>query len=996
MSARQQHSSDEKVITPGGPRLRSHIIEVQPGTVVRADEGGVTVLPPDTAADYVITPGGPRKRSLIHKIEPGQMVRVDEGNWYILDKTEKIIRDITPEPPVEHAPGFGQGWITFAAWNNNTASAISLLRTTWTVPPPPRNQDGQLIYLFNGVQTNVVSSDPNKAGLHILQPVLQWGESPDGGGNSWAIASWFVGNQNQPSVQTPLVSVNPGAVLTGVITLTGGAGNLLTYTCQFQGISQSLLTVQMPAPFQCVHTLEAYNIMQSTDYPNALRTPMTNITVQTGNTSPTLSWTPNDAVTDCGQYTVVVSNATPGGEVDLFYGYTLDLVGKVILADTTPEPPTLASQNGMLFLGWKGAGNDNLNVMLSADNGITFGRKITSPETSDLAPCLCAHHDLLIIAWKGSGNDNMNVAQVPLSPNGLTYDIQQFANKRILSDTSSDRPAICSHNGLLFLAWKGSGNENLNVMVSNDNGQNFSGKMTSPETSDSVPALASHNGKLMIAWKGSGNDQLNVAEVPVVPDPNHPGQVIVQQFRNKVILSDSSSTGPALTSFAELLFLSWKGSNNDDLNAMVSKDDGITFQGKCIFGDTSDHAPALASHNGQLMLSWKGSGNENMNVAQISLDGDLTMLPWAEELACEEGLAGRSGAVAVAHQDPINQFDVLGVTQTGQVGVSWVTGEQQWNGPAILTPNGFAMVKGNVALAHQTSMHQLDLLTINNQGAVSVMWVTDGGRWAGPVNLTGPNVAPPGGAIALAHQTALNQLDALFIDRVGAVNVMWVVEEGIWQGPVRLTTPEAAPPGGAIALAHQTSSFQLDAMFVDNTGAVAVMWVVGESAWQGPVRLTGPNVGRPGGYIALAHQSDMNQLDALFVDSSGALCVMWVVGEGKWQGPVHLTSPGFALAGGSLSAAHQTNMRQLDVMLVDNTGSVVVMWVVDEGGWQGPARLTGQRFSSPGAPIALGHQTSMRQLDAIVTDASGTLNVMWVVAEGVWQGPVRLPGPFII
>src|SRR5262249_34169640 len=162
-------------------------------------------------------------------------------------------------------------------------------------------------------------------------------------------------------------------------------------------------------------------------------------------------------------------------------------------------------------------------------------------------------------------------------------------------------------------------------------------------------------------------------------------------------------------------------------------------------------------------------------------------------------------------------------------------------------------------------------------------------------------------------------------------------------------------------------------MFIDNTGAVAVMWVVGEGAWQGPVRLTGPNVGKPGGYIALAHQSNMNQLDALFVDSTGALCVMWVIGEGAWQGPVRLTAPGFTPAGASLSAAHQTNMRQLDVMLVDNAGSVAVMWVVDEGAWQGPTLLTGQRFSSPGAPIALGHQTSMHQLDAIVADASGAL-----------------------
>jgi len=45
---------------------------------------------------------------------------------------------------------------------------------------------------------------------------------------------------------------------------------------------------------------------------------------------------------------------------------------KVTLPDTSPKSPALASLNGFLHLGWKGDGNDNLNVMCSAD-GITFG-----------------------------------------------------------------------------------------------------------------------------------------------------------------------------------------------------------------------------------------------------------------------------------------------------------------------------------------------------------------------------------------------------------------------------------------------------------------------------------------------------------------------------------------------------------------------------------------------------------------------------------------------
>jgi hypothetical protein len=168
-------------------------------------------------------------------------------------------------------------------------------------------------------------------------------------------------------------------------------------------------------------------------------------------------------------------------------------------------------------MAWKGDGNDNLNVMLSTDNGQTFGNKVTSPETSDTAPALAVNNGSLFIAWKGSGNDNLNVAVVDTDlstgiPSGLS-------NKLILGDTSPTNPTLSAVNGYLFLGWKGDGNDNLNLMASVDNGQTFDGptapKFTSPETSDTAPSVTLNNGTLFIAWKGSGNDNLNVAPVNV-------------------------------------------------------------------------------------------------------------------------------------------------------------------------------------------------------------------------------------------------------------------------------------------------------------------------------------------------------------------------------------------------------------------------------------------------------------------------------------------------
>jgi len=279
---------------------------------------------------------------------------------------------------------------------------------------------------------------------------------------------------------------------------------------------------------------------------------------------------------------------------------------KVTLPDTSPKSPALASLNGRLYLGWKGDGNDNLNVEYSADDGVTFGNKYTSPETSPQAPALCVHNGNLYIAWKGDGNDNLNVARVNISGNSITG----FVNKVILPDTSPVSPALASLNGRLYLAWKGDGNDNLNVEYSADNGATFGNKYTSPETSPQPPTLCVNNGKLYIGWKGDGNDNLNVALVNISGNS-------VTGLTNKVTLPDTSPVSPTLASLNNNLYLGWKGDGNDFLNVEYSNNNGVSFGGKYTLAETSPQAPALCVQNGSLFIAWKGDGNDNLNVARL-------------------------------------------------------------------------------------------------------------------------------------------------------------------------------------------------------------------------------------------------------------------------------------------------------------------------------------------------------------------------------------------
>jgi hypothetical protein len=289
----------------------------------------------------VITPGGARPKSRVHLIEPGYILDGSGDRLRKIDSSGRVVTEfgrIAPRPrneplmprnvafPAGKIAALGSGWITFAFWNNDSGTPISSFTTTWIVPPPPSTQSAQLIYLFNGIQSETM----------ILQPVLQWGNNGDFGGNSWVVASWFADGQGGEAFHSQPVGVSPGDVLTGVMTLTSESnfsGTILfSYNCEFRGVKNSGgIVSNVQQLFQCVETLEAYNITRCSDYPNTIDTAMTAISIRTGTSTPIVSWTPTNLVTDCGQNTGVVSNSATSGEVDLFYGTGAVPAGQTVL-----------------------------------------------------------------------------------------------------------------------------------------------------------------------------------------------------------------------------------------------------------------------------------------------------------------------------------------------------------------------------------------------------------------------------------------------------------------------------------------------------------------------------------------------------------------------------------------------------------------------------------------------------------------------------------------
>lgn len=70
-------------------------------------------------------------------------------------------------------------------------------------------------------------------------------------------------------------------------------------------------------------------------------------------------------------------------------------------------------------------------------------------------------------------------------------------------------PAFALLNNSLYVAWKGE-DYRLNVKLAEEV---YNNKYTSDEKTHEAPALEAHNGRLFLAWNGDGNDLLNVGEV---------------------------------------------------------------------------------------------------------------------------------------------------------------------------------------------------------------------------------------------------------------------------------------------------------------------------------------------------------------------------------------------------------------------------------------------------------------------------------------------------
>ncbi|KAJ7260502.1 hypothetical protein B0H12DRAFT_1322272 [Mycena haematopus] len=253
------------------------------------------------SATQVLTPGGYRLSTDVYEVPAGGRIVHVGNDIQVVGADGSVLRTVPSgkkavKPAAEPVPPEQNGWITYASWLNTSPSPISNFSTTWTAPAPPNTYHGQTVFLFNSIEPSTFDA--------ILQPVLQYGPSTAGGGQYWSVASWYL---DGPLVFfTPLVRVNEGQPLTGLISLVGATtGPTHSYTSQFSNIPGTLLRVDNADELTwATETLEVYGVNGKSDYPPGAST-FYEINLAFAGPAPVVRWDVTNNGGANGPFTVV-------------------------------------------------------------------------------------------------------------------------------------------------------------------------------------------------------------------------------------------------------------------------------------------------------------------------------------------------------------------------------------------------------------------------------------------------------------------------------------------------------------------------------------------------------------------------------------------------------------------------------------------------------------------------------------------------------------------
>jgi len=215
--------------------------------------------------DYEKTPGGYVHKTCVHHVGHNAEVVHGDDLTITVYRSDKTVHRILPCPyPRLPSNVDGNGWQVFAVYD--AGKTLGSYNGTWNVPTAPSVYNDQLLYTFTGLQNDFSLVN----GVDIIQPVLQFGAGPAGGGAYWGIASWYVASTNV-ALHSTLVEVEAGDSIRGtMVKPTPDSDQWTIIALDTTSNSNSTLVVHQKLgefePYAFV-TLEVYDVTACTQYP---------------------------------------------------------------------------------------------------------------------------------------------------------------------------------------------------------------------------------------------------------------------------------------------------------------------------------------------------------------------------------------------------------------------------------------------------------------------------------------------------------------------------------------------------------------------------------------------------------------------------------------------------------------------------------------------------------------------------------------------------------
>lgn len=256
--------------------------------------------------------------------------------------------------------------------------------------------------------------------------------------------------------------------------------------------------------------------------------------------------------------------------------------------------------------------------------------------------------------------------------------------------------------------------------------------------------------------------------------------------------------------------------------------------------------------------------------------------PWHAPVGLTDpGFAPPGARLAGVYQPLNEQLEVFVVGANGALSVVWKDHNSPWRAPVGLTAPGFAPPGAHVACTYYPSYKQLEVFLLDKNGIVNDVWKTNNGAWHPPFGLSPPEFAPQGAPLTAIYQPLNEQLEVLTVDGRGAISVIWKERNGAWHAPVGLTGVDSINVGAVLTGIYYPPNEQLEVLFVDKFGRFNVLWKEHNSAWKGPVGVTESHF-VPGAPVAAAFYPRYDQLEAFTADKDGVLKVEWKVRNQAW------------------------------------------------------------------------------------------------------------------